>query len=245
MKLQTYQKDWESIGQLDPYWGILSHPEKRGGKWDLSEFFNSGKLEVDSLIEYLGDLFEFCSHKTALDFGCGVGRLTRSLAKYFSNVTGIDISNAMIKLAAELNSDHSNCSFIHNPHDDLKIIDSNSIDFLYSHITLQHIPNNFKTNYLMDFCRVLSPGGLMVFQCPSSYAHTLVGAVLFLLPKSIIRLVRMAKYKNRNVSEMHPMRRKRIENLFSQEGMKLLKTDRDESSGPHLIGYRYVVQKLK
>jgi ubiquinone/menaquinone biosynthesis C-methylase UbiE len=245
MKFQKYQDDWENIGERDPYWGILSHPGKRGGKWDLDEFFDSGRLEVDGLMEHLGDLFDSCNHNAALDFGCGVGRITRSLAKYFNTVIGIDISNAMIRLAAELNSDYLNCSFMHNPKNNLKIIDSNSIDFLYSHITLQHIPNQFKMNYLMDFCRVLSPGGLLVFQCPSNYALTAMGVVLFFLPKNIIRLLRMIKYKNWNVSEMHPIRRNRIENFFSQEGMKILKIDRDASSGPYLTGYRYVVQKLK
>jgi ubiquinone/menaquinone biosynthesis C-methylase UbiE len=113
-------------------------------------------LEIDALVEYLGELFELCNHNVALDFGCGVGRLSRRLAKYFNKVIGIDISNSMIELATDLNSGLSNCHFKHNPKDNLKIIDSNSIDFVYSHITLQHIPNKFKMNYFSDFCRILS-----------------------------------------------------------------------------------------
>lgn len=245
MKLQKYQNDWENIGKQEPYWGILSHPEKRKGQWDLNDFFYSGELEIDALVKYLGELFELCDHNAALDFGCGVGRLTRRLAKYFNKVIGIDISNSMIELAAELNSGHSNCSFIHNPKDDLKIIDSNSIDFLYSHITLQHIPNKFKINYFSDFCRILSPGGLLVFQCPSTYALSLIGIASFLLPIKLIRLIRVIKFQNKNVSEMHPIKRRKIETFFGQKGLKILKVDRDGSTGPHFIGYRYVMQKLR
>lgn len=35
----------------------------------------------------------------ALDFGCGVGRLTRALAAFFDRATGVDISSSMIEEA--------------------------------------------------------------------------------------------------------------------------------------------------
>ena len=39
---------------------------------------------------------------TALDFGCGVGRLSQALTKYFEQVAGVDISHTMIAKAKEV-----------------------------------------------------------------------------------------------------------------------------------------------
>jgi len=32
-------KQWERLGKSDPYWAVLSVPEKKGGKWDKLDFF--------------------------------------------------------------------------------------------------------------------------------------------------------------------------------------------------------------
>ena len=43
-------------------------------------------------------------NQSALDFGCGVGRLSHALADLFLNVTGIDVSPTMVAKANELNN---------------------------------------------------------------------------------------------------------------------------------------------
>ena len=242
MQIKKYQNDWEKIGEIDPFWGILSDPSKRGRKWDVESFFNTGKREIDDLIQYLGNIFESCNHNIALDFGCGVGRLTRRLSKYFDKAIGVDISASMIKLASELNSQYANCTFIHNPNANLEIFKDASVDFVCSNITLQHIPNRYKIVYLNEFTRILKPDGLLVFQCPSHYALSIVGIISFLLPKKIVRLIRQKKYGLKNVSEMHPLKRQKIENIISSNGLKILKVD-SQSCGPHFISYLYVVKK--
>lgn len=52
-------------------------------------------------------------HQRALDFGCGVGRLTQALGARFDEVVGIDISSSKVKLAEELNTS-PNCKFVVN-----------------------------------------------------------------------------------------------------------------------------------
>jgi 2-polyprenyl-3-methyl-5-hydroxy-6-metoxy-1,4-benzoquinol methylase len=42
-------------------------------------------------------------HGRALDFGCGVGRLTQALATHYDKVDGVDISWEMINLARRHN----------------------------------------------------------------------------------------------------------------------------------------------
>ena len=40
---EELQKNWDHLGQEDPLWAILSDPEKKVGKWDITEFFDTGE----------------------------------------------------------------------------------------------------------------------------------------------------------------------------------------------------------
>jgi ubiquinone/menaquinone biosynthesis C-methylase UbiE len=105
--------------------------------------------------------------KSALDFGCGVGRMARSLASHFESYTGVDISEPMIARAREWNLDCPHCRFILNTTGDLRVFDSASFDLIYSRFVLQHLPSRaLVESYLRDFIRILKPGGLLVFQLP-------------------------------------------------------------------------------
>src|SRR5512147_2288602 len=94
---------WEDAAQRDPLWAILSDPTKRGRQWDLGEFFETGRREISLLLYQLRQLGHPPSAGRALDFGCGVGRLTQALAATFAEVVGVDVSPTMIRLARELN----------------------------------------------------------------------------------------------------------------------------------------------
>ena len=53
-------------------------------------------------------------HASVLDLGCGTGKIARSLAGSFVSVTGIDASEAMLKVAARLQQkDTNNITWIH------------------------------------------------------------------------------------------------------------------------------------
>ena len=52
-------------------------------------------------------------------------------------------------------------------------IGDRSIDFVYSSIVLQHIPRPYSLAYLREFCRVIRPGGLIVFQIPTTFQQSL------------------------------------------------------------------------
>ena len=59
------------------------------------EFFESGEADVDHLFQLIGGF----SPADALDFGCGVGRMTLALAKRVKRVVGVDIAPQMLALA--------------------------------------------------------------------------------------------------------------------------------------------------
>ncbi len=166
MDLDELRRNWESFGQNDPLWAVLSVPSKRGNRWDVDEFFSTGRFEVEALMDYLATLRARPRRRRALDFGCGVGRITQALARFFEHVDGVDISAPMIEHAQRFNR-QGGCRFHLNTRDDLAMFDTGRYDLVYSNLVLQHMEPQYSTRYAAEFVRLLRPGGLAVFSIPS------------------------------------------------------------------------------
>jgi SAM-dependent methyltransferase len=165
MSQTRQQRDWDDLGTLDPLWAVLSAPHGKYGRWDESEFFRTGQLVVDDVMAAATRLGYPVGRDHALDFGCGVGRLTRSLSAHFQHCTGVDIAPAMIEKAQALNRDYPTCDFCVNPHPDLRLFPSASFDLICTFRVLQHLPDAKAIQVVLaDFLRTLRPGGLLVFQ---------------------------------------------------------------------------------
>lgn len=148
-------------------WAICVDSGRLGNRWTQEEFFETGNTEVSRVIDYVRSLgLTPDSAAAALDFGCGVGRLTRALTRYFHECWGVDISPTMIRLAQEFNQDREGCHFWLNEGDDLKKFPDESFGFIYSSIVLQHIKRKYAGRYLVELTRVLKAGGIFVFQVP-------------------------------------------------------------------------------
>jgi len=136
--------------------------------WNDEEFFESGRRTVQE--EVLTDMINICQGKdprqmTVLEIGCGVGRVTRTLAEIFGTVHGVDVSGEMVRLAAEGNRLVKNAHFWHNNGTDLTVLGETQVDFAFSSIVFQHIPSRAVIeNYVRDVHRLLRPGGLFKFQ---------------------------------------------------------------------------------
>jgi ubiquinone/menaquinone biosynthesis C-methylase UbiE len=168
MSLSRHKQDWEDLAQLDPCWSILSNPAYRYGKWDLDAFFQTGAHEVEQLMSVCAEIGRPTGRRTALDFGCGVGRVTRALGAHFQSCYGLDISESMIARARELNPLLANATFVVNTEMHLKQFTDRYFDLIYTRLVLQHIPQRSTIKaYLGEFLRVLRPDGLLVFQLPS------------------------------------------------------------------------------
>jgi ubiquinone/menaquinone biosynthesis C-methylase UbiE len=155
------------LGELDPFWAILSEPHLRYGKWDIKRFLQTGNDEVKALMAGLKALDYPKDHLKALDFGCGSGRITLPLSSYFEESYGVDISDPMIKRARILAKNNNRCKYFVNKSDDLKMFKSASFDLVYSFIVLQHVGSKeLVFSYLREFLRVLKKGGIVVFQIP-------------------------------------------------------------------------------
>jgi SAM-dependent methyltransferase len=162
------QRDWDELAAVDPLWAILSDPERRGGRWQLDEFFRTGEADVGRALTVADELGRPERRERALDFGCGVGRVTRALAARFGDALGVDVSSQMVEQARSLNADVPNASFLVNAAPDLAQLETASFDLVYSRIVLQHLRSADEARaYVTDFLRIASPDGLVVFQLPA------------------------------------------------------------------------------
>lgn len=165
MKLWQLRRHWDALAKDDPFWAVLTSSEKQGNRWAIDEFFSTGVAEVERDLARVRACDPRLGTGSALDFGCGAGRLTQALSRHFGRVIGVDISERMVALARE-HSHEGSVSFAHNARPDLRMFPDGSFDFVYSRITLQHIAPRYTRRYLREFIRVLAPGGVISVQIP-------------------------------------------------------------------------------
>jgi len=165
MTLARQERDWQDLGHLDPLWAVLGANAIRRGEWDVDAFMAKGEREVAGALAEMERLGIPRARGSALDFGCGVGRLARHLAVHFDEVVGVDISATMLEHAARLNGDVGNLRFVHNARGDLTVLDPSRFNLVYCRLVLQHMPSvGVAAGYVGEFVRVLAPGGLAFFE---------------------------------------------------------------------------------
>jgi SAM-dependent methyltransferase len=166
MGISKTNKNWEGLAKRDPLWAICTNPEKKRHKWSAEEFFKTGEDEIAFIFEYLQKKdIRLDDYQCSLDFGCGVGRLSRALAARFKHVIAVDASETMIRKAQNINMAYSDTlEFVFNDKDKLSFLNEGVFSFIYSSIVLQHIPAFQQLIYIEEFIRVMKPGALAVFQ---------------------------------------------------------------------------------
>lgn len=155
---------WRALGETDPYFGVLSDPRFHREAMDdatIGEFFATGERHVERVLALVSANaptdFTACS---ALDFGCGVGRIAIPLCRHFQTVTGIDVSPAMLE-EASLNARRSRVSNFHTL-SQLPPKGATHFDFIHSFIVFQHIPPRRGTRLALQALDLLSPTGIAV-----------------------------------------------------------------------------------
>jgi SAM-dependent methyltransferase len=122
-----------------------------------------------------------------------------------------------------------------NSSEDLSLLADDSIDFVYSSITLQHIPAPAAESYLSEFIRVIRPGGLVLVQLPSHRIPTLKKKLSRFLPAALQR------WRSGGI-EMHGLNRSRVASTLEDAGARILDVLPD-GSAPGWVGYRYAATK--
>lgn len=162
--LEDLERNWEAFGKADPLWAILTLPGTENRRWDEARFFETGRQEIATAFARLDRLGFAVKRGRALDFGCGVGRLTQALADRFAETHGVDIADSMIQIAQRSNRRGTRCRYHVNAKDDLSLFEDATFDFIYSTYVLQHVPPPLAERYVAELVRVLTAGGILMLQ---------------------------------------------------------------------------------
>jgi len=234
--LERLRSDWNRYAETDPLWAIFTDPERKGHRWESGAFFETGRREVEDLIRYIESLDVELCHRRALDFGCGVGRLTRALADHFDQVCGIDISPVMLELARGYNADVPNCTFLQNTDPSFRALPAGGFDLIYSNATLQHMPPRYSKRFLRGMAGQLRPGGLLIFQLPDRSRMGPGDRVRSVLYEEIYRRYIL---RTEPSMDMYGLPKSRVIALLEKSGCRILDVTPNENAGPEWTSYRY------
>ena len=155
---------WQELGSLEPYFAVLTNPDfllANVTAERLQEFFASGEREVEDLLRGARSLFDFdVPFGRALDFGCGVGRLTIPLARRARHVLAVDAADSM-RTRARTHCESArvdNVEFLTSK--DFYSVPRSSIHLACAHLVLQHIPPSSGNRILRHLLSLVAPGGL-------------------------------------------------------------------------------------
>jgi len=154
------EKAWQRIAETTPYWGVYARDEFKAaelGAEARARFFASGEEHVAAIFRVVERFRPGFRPSHALDFGCGVGRVTIPLARRAARVSGVDVSPAMLaearkNLAAAGVAERVDLGdSVHGPY-----------DFVHSHHVFQHIPERRGLELTRRLVAALAPGGVGV-----------------------------------------------------------------------------------
>jgi SAM-dependent methyltransferase len=241
--LDELREDWTRLGAEDPLWAVYVAPGTRGGRWDVDEFFALGGEEVSRALGELDRLGLSPGSRVAVDFGCGVGRLSAALAQRFTEVIGVDISPTMLAEAKRLDRSDGRCRFVLNEADNLAFIPDGSVDLVYSSLVLQHLPADLATGYVREFARILAPDGVAVFQVASRPTVSFKGMVFRFAPWPVLRWAQRRLLGYPAPMRMTGLRRSAIRRALAPMKARIVARVRDDSYGGHWHYDRYYARR--
>jgi SAM-dependent methyltransferase len=243
--LRELREDWTRLGAEDPLWAVYVAPRTRGGRWDLDEFFALGRREVTGALAGLERFGLHPRRRRALDFGCGVGRLSAALAEHVDEVIGVDIAPTMLAEAQRLDRSGGRCRFVLNTAADLAFVEDHSIDIVYSSLVLQHLPPSLARGYVREFSRILADDGVAIFQVATRPTTSVKGLVFRFAPWPLLRFAQQRLLGYPAPMRMTGLERAEVEKALAGTGTHIAGQVDDDSYGGHWRYTRYYVAQQK
>jgi len=139
---------------------------------DSDEFERSGRSDADRLAAYL------TGGATALDLGCGIGRVARYLAPRCATLWAVDASPRMLELAGARLSGLPNVRFARCVDTDVPDVPTASVDLAYALLVLQHLEREDAFLLLEELRRVVKPSGTVFVTFPNLLSDTYLASFL-------------------------------------------------------------------
>ena len=183
-------RDWQKWGETDPYFGVYSDERFRSSRMsgqDLEAFFESGETHITHVLGAIErTLLPGFAPQSALDFGSGVGRLVIPMAKRIAQVTGVDVSPAMIR-EAKKNCERAglgNVEFVSSSENLPEV--HGQFDFIHSQVVFQHIPWRRGRGFLRALASRVSPRGVLAVhllgRCTSPAVARALARIRYVVP---------------------------------------------------------------
>ena len=172
--LSRVHRTWSKLGETEPMWSVLTADRFKCAEFPAhsAAFYQSARHDVDRYIAWLmRNGLALSEFKSCLEFGCGVGRVTRRLAEIIPRVIGCDISKSHLKLAGEYlkKEEIKNVELRHV--ETLRQLEGfTPVDAIFSVIVLQHNPPPVIARILNTLFRLLRRKGVAYFQVPTYQA---------------------------------------------------------------------------
>ncbi|MEP3350296.1 MAG: class I SAM-dependent methyltransferase [Marinomonas sp.] len=136
-------------------------PSKLGEKYDkIAQWWHDRHEQSSYGVSQFERAIEYASGGTkALDVGCGAGgRFIRILQGHGFSVTGLDVSEEMIKLARRNHPEHT---FVHQ--DICAWETEETFDFIVAWDSIFHLPLAMQKPVISKLCRLLRNGGVLIY----------------------------------------------------------------------------------
>ena len=166
--MKQTDRDWERWGESSPYYGVLSADKFREENLSSKakeEFFASGEEHIESVFRCIENIRgEPFRPQSALDFGCGVGRLAIPLSGRSRQVFAVDISQSMLA-EAQRNCEARGVENIRllKSEDRLSSVPGN-LDLVHSYLVLQHISTSRGKEIIQQLADRVGQGGYLAIQ---------------------------------------------------------------------------------
>ena len=98
---ERIRKEWTKLGETEPHWSVLTSDLFKTSNFSENEeaFYKSGETAfglAKRMVSGVGLAIDKAG--TALELGCGTGRVTHVLARNFARVIAVDVSPGNLKL---------------------------------------------------------------------------------------------------------------------------------------------------
>ncbi|MBI1353602.1 MAG: methyltransferase domain-containing protein [Acidobacteria bacterium] len=162
--LLRMRREWDQRARSNAFHYVANSRDR----WNEEEFAASGRQAVEEMI--LNDAARLrpdgdWASATALEIGCGAGRMTAALADVFGEVHAVDVSPEMLRIAGDRLRDKPNVRLHEIDGRSLEPLGEARFDVVFSYIVLQHIPQlEVIESLVRQAAERTRPGGVLKLQ---------------------------------------------------------------------------------